>query len=50
VWKLDLGNRPKWTCLEPLSDECQKQLSGEGGGSADSESDSDEDGDGSDSD
>ena len=51
VWKLDLGNRPKWTCLEPLSDECQKQLSGEGGGGTESESDSeDDDEDGSDSD
>ena len=28
VWRLDLGNRPKWTCITPLSDECQAQLTG----------------------
>jgi len=30
VWKLDLGSRPKWTCITPLSDECQAQLTGAG--------------------
>ena len=40
VWRLDLGNRPKWTCITPLSDECQAQLTG--GGAID-ESDSDQD-------
>ena len=45
VWKLDLGNRPKWTCITPLSDEVSAQLAG---GGAESDSDSD-DGSGSDS-
>lgn len=45
VWKLDLGNRPKWTCIAPLSDEVSAQLAG---GGAESDSDSD-DGSGSDS-
>lgn len=41
VWKLDLGARPKWTCISPLSEECQNALTG---GGAESESDDDEDG------
>ena len=42
VWKLDLGARPKWTCITPLSEQCQHQLAG---GGAESSSDDDEDSD-----
>jgi hypothetical protein len=38
VWKLDLGNRPKWTCITPLSDEVSETLA-RGGAASDSDSD-----------
>ena len=43
LWKLDLGNRPKWTCVDPLSEHCVRQLASEGVESSDDEEDDGDD-------
>jgi len=45
LWKLDLGNRPKWTCIDPLSESCARQLAGEGASSSDDDDEDDSDSD-----